>query len=99
MSDWNVKTSTLWLLGVIFVLMLVILVLPDIDLPDTAFHRRTAPVLVHAQANAAPIVVSIASVVRVPNALEDASGSLSLRDFSAPSPPNFHPILLRSIRC
>jgi hypothetical protein len=99
MSDWNVKTSTLWLLGFIFVLMLVILVLPDIDLPDTAFHRGTAPVLVHAQANAPPTVVSVALVVGAPSAFENASASLSLGEFRVPSPPNFRSILLRSIRC
>ncbi len=61
MSNWNIKLSTLLILSGIVFLMLLIVVLPDVDLPDTAFHRGTAPVVVHAQATAAPAVVIVAS--------------------------------------
>ena len=54
MSRWNVKTSTLILLGSVVFIVLLLVVLPNVDPPDTAFHRGTAPVVVHAQATATP---------------------------------------------
>jgi len=98
MSRWNVKASTLFLLGAVVCVMLVIVVLPDVDLLDAAFHRGTAPAVLHAQATAAPAAVSVALVAQVPLA-EHAWTSLRLTEFRVPSPPNFLPILLRSIRC
>ena len=98
MSQWNVKKSTLVILGGLTFLMLLIVVLPDVDLPDTAFHRGTAPVVVHAQVSAAPIFVSVAAVIPTP----DANAASNWQDPGAPvatGDPNFRPILLRSIRC
>ena len=57
MKRWNISPAALVILGGVVVLMLLIVVLPDIDLPDTAFHRGTAPILVHARATSAPAVV------------------------------------------
>lgn len=79
--------------------MLLIVVLPDVDLPDTAFHRNTAPAAVHALATAAPVVVIVAAIFQIPFVDETP------RTLSRPGPlvisphPNFRPILLRSIRC
>jgi hypothetical protein len=99
MSRWNAKTSTLFLLGGVVFLMLLIVVLPDVDLPDTAFHRGTAPIAVHAQATSAPPPVIVASTIQL-----HSGGQLGLfvlqSNELAPLPhPNFRPILLRSIRC
>jgi hypothetical protein len=99
MSRWNVKASTLLILGCVVFLMLLIVVLPDVDLPDTAFHRGTAPVVVHAQATAAPAAVTVASVFQLPDAEQAARPSYYSRSLSASPDPNFRPILLRSIRC
>lgn len=99
MGSWNVKTSTLVILGCVIFLMLLIIVLPDVDLPDTAFHRNTAPAALHAQATAAPVVVVVAAIFQITFADETP------RTLSRPGPllisphPNFRPILLRSIRC
>lgn len=98
MGRWNAKASTLFLLGAVVCVMLLIVVLPDVDLLDAAFHRGTAPAVLHAQATAAPTAVNIAFIVQVPVA-EHAWTSLRLTEFSVPSPPNFRPILFRSIRC
>jgi hypothetical protein len=99
MSQWNVKASTLFILSCIVVLMLLIAVLPDVDLPDTAFHRGTAPEVVHAKATAPPIAVIVATVLQ----FSDTGGIWRpLRDLeplAVASDPNFRPILLRSIRC
>jgi hypothetical protein len=98
MAQWNVKASTLFILGCVTFLMLLIVVLPDVDLPDTAFHRRTAPVLVHAQATAAPAAVTVAAAFRIPDTEESSRPFCELRACGTNSDPNFRPILLRSIR-
>lgn len=98
MSHWNVKASTLLILGCIGFLMLLILVLPDVDLPDTAFHRGTAPVVVHSQATAGPAVVTIAALIQfgAPDLAAHVFPALVTPDLV--TEPNFRPILLRSIR-
>ena len=98
MSRWNIKGPTLLILGSMTFLMLLIVVLPDVDLPDTAFHLGTAPVVVHANATAAPVVVTVASVAKFPDA-DEASQPYDSRAGIGATEPNFRPILLRSIRC
>lgn len=98
MSQWNVKTSTLFILGCMSFLMLLIVALPDVDLPDTAFHRGTAPVVVHAQANGPPAAVMVAPVARFTAGLE-SSPLADWRGLTHSSDPNFRSILLRCIRC
>ncbi len=99
MSKWNVKASVLYMLGCVVFVMLLIVVLPFIDLPDTAFHRGTAPSVVHALATNAPGVIAIPAVFRV------ADPIIRFRPFlDAVAPdlnpdPNFRPFFLRSIRC
>ncbi len=99
MSRWNVKASTLFILSFVALVMLLIVVLPDVDLPDTAFHRGTAPIVVHAQANAAPSVIAVASIFQLPRAVEARRPSHEPMGLRTNSDPNFRPILLRSIRC
>jgi len=99
MSQWKVKASTLWVLGGLVFLMLLILFLPDVDLPDTAFHRGTAPVVVHANANSAPPPLMVASVLPLHGIVQYALALHMLSEFDLTLEPNFRPILLRSIRC
>jgi hypothetical protein len=99
MSRWKVKTWALLVLGGVVFLMLLIVVLPDVDLPDTAFHRGTAPVVVHTQATAAPAPVVVASVLQVHSAAQYALALERFSEFILTRNPNFRPILLRSIRC
>lgn len=99
MSRWNVKASTLFILSCLVVIMLLIVVLPDdVDLPDTAFHQGTAPVVVHARGTTGLAAVIIA----VPFHLLDPgqiSGPLwEHHGFASNLDPNFRPILFRSIR-
>jgi hypothetical protein len=98
MSNWNIKPTTLVILGGLAFLMLLILVLPDVDLPDTAFHRGTAPVLLHAQATSAPPALIVAAVPQF-HATAYILALLWVSAFSEPPDPNFRPIFLRSIRC
>ena len=98
MARWNIKPAALFILGGVVILMLLIVVLPDVDLPDTAFHRGTAPVAVHAQATAAPAVVTIVAVLELPNAAEAYRPFYQLGALALSPRPNSRPILLRSIR-
>jgi len=99
MSQWNIKPSTVVILCSIFFLMLLIAVLPDVDLPDTAFHRGTAPAVVHAQATTAPLAVVVATTFQL-HTLD--ANAIFPREMQVPvmnGDPNLRPILLRSIRC
>jgi hypothetical protein len=99
MSRWKIHTSARWILGSVFVLMLIIVILPDVDLPDTAFHRGTAPVVVHSQATAAPTSVPVALSFQVAREQGNTCRANQPSEFHAGSGPNFRPILFRSIRC
>jgi hypothetical protein len=83
---------------VIFV-MLLIVVLPDVDLLDTAFQRGTAPISIHAQATSPPGAVNTPAALQLPDRASDAFHGLhGLKNSAILSGPNFLPILLRSIR-
>ena len=99
MKRWNISSAALIVLGFMAVVMLLIVVLPDdVDLPDTAFHRGTAPVLVHSQATSAPAAVTVATAVPLLDAPE-AYGLFYQPGQLALSPPsNSRPVLFRSIR-
>jgi hypothetical protein len=99
MSRWNVKTSTLILLGSVVFIVLLLVVLPNVDPPDTAFHRGTAPVVVHAQATATPPATLVASAFQIANAVAQEWIPLRLAASAVVSPPDSLPILLCSIRC
>lgn len=98
MSQWNAKTSTLIILAGLTVLILVIVYLPDVDLPDTAFHGGTAPVVIHARATAAPAVVAVSAVSQCLHQHE-ARAHFEPRAFIQNSDPSFRSILFGSIRC
>jgi hypothetical protein len=99
MTRWTISPASLFLLGGMIVLMLLIVVLPDdVDLPDAAFHRGTAPIAVHAQATSAPATITISAL---PPVLLGAESFPYLFERTAPAVypiPNFRPILLRTIR-
>jgi hypothetical protein len=98
MSQWKVKAPALFVLSGLVFIMLLIVVLPDVDLPDTAFHQGTAPLLVHARANAAPVVVAVAPVLHYPEFAQSWYLDRDREVFYGNLDPNFRPILLRSIR-
>ena len=97
MSRWNINTPTLLILSIVVAFMLVIVILPDVDLPATAFHRGTAPLVVHARATTPPPAVSVAALFQFPDAVQFWRPDRDL-DVAARLDPNFRPILLRSIR-
>jgi hypothetical protein len=63
-AKWNVAPSvSVFLLGIL-ILIGLIQVLPQVDLPDTAFHEDTAPVVVKFRVAAAPVTFSAILTVR-----------------------------------
>jgi hypothetical protein len=99
MSRWNASTSTLILLGSAVFVVLLLVVLPNVDPPDTAFHRETAPVVLHAQANAAPPLMVVAPLLPRVAAAQYDWLSLRLSKTAVLLPPHDRPIQLCSIRC
>ena len=98
MFRWKVPTSTvLVLLSMVFI-MLLIVYLPDVDLPDTAFHQGTAPLVIHARANAAPPAVAVTPLFQFPEFQQFWSPERQREIVAGNVDPNFRPILLRSIR-
>jgi hypothetical protein len=100
MSRWNASTSTLILLGSAVFVVLLLVVLPNVDPPDTAFHRGTTPVALHTQANAAPPLIIVAAPVgpRLATAQRDWL-LLRLSKTAVLLPPTDRTIQLCSIRC
>jgi hypothetical protein len=98
MSRWKVKTPTVVILSCLVFIMLLIVVLPDVDLPDTAFHQGTAPLVVHARGTTAPPVVAVAALFQYPKIAQfwrpDRESDVAFAHLD----PNFRPILFRSIR-
>jgi hypothetical protein len=100
MSEWRINPASVFLLSGLIVLMLLIVILPDdVDLPDAAFHRGTAPVVVHDQATSAPLAITIAAAVPLPSPIETFYFFHRPTDSELYLSPSFRPILLRSIRC
>jgi hypothetical protein len=99
MAQWKLKPAALIVLGSVIFIMLLIVVLPDVDLLDTAFQRGTAPITIHTQATSAPASVSVAAIFQTSrHAGESFRHFPELRNLAVYSAPNFLPILLRSLR-
>lgn len=98
MSRWKIKTPTLVILSCLVFIMLLIVVLPDVDLPDTAFHQGTAPLVVHARGTTAPPAVAVAALFQFPKIATFWRPDRDPDVACARLDPNFRPILFRSIR-
>jgi hypothetical protein len=90
----------LWVLLVLLMgLIVVILVLPEVDLPDTAFYTNTAPAILHARVTPAraPLVWSATLMISL-FLLSWEPGRAQLRP-AVRSENNFLPILYRCLLC
>ena len=91
--------STLAIVACLLFGVLVILALPNFELPDTAFHRGTTPVVMPAHATPGLATLTIATTVRLAQKMGSSrviSGPKVLADASS---PNFLHILLQTLRC
>jgi len=98
MSQWKLKPWAIFMLGGIVFLMLLIVILPDVDLPDTAFHNGNAPIVFHARVTSAPATITAPGAFRLTIAANTFPRFYEQHASAAYSAPNFLPILLRSIR-
>ena len=87
------------LLMSLLVIIFLILVLPQVDLPDTAFHRGTAPVEVHARVMAVPTMVGMIAAFRFHSSAQTAYPRRERSLLFAHAAPNFLPLLHHSLRC
>ena len=99
MPQWRIGAlSTLLLAGLIVLILIIVLVPDDVDLPDAAFHRGTAPLAVHALATSAPLVIVIAIVTPFLSPIESLGHWRLPWEHELSFAPNFRPILLHTIR-
>jgi len=99
MRRWAIKPSVrATLLGMLF-LVFLILVLPDVDLPDAAFHSGTAPVSLHARAVTPPSLLTIATFVPISFPIQTTTNPSAGTPSVNPVSVDSLPILHRSLRC
>src|SRR5437879_443553 len=98
MERWTINRTSLLILASVIFVMLVIVVLPFVDLLDTAFHSGTAPAAVHARATSTPAALSTIAAFQQVQA-DQMQGHLQEQFVLVVSAdPNFLPILFQSIR-
>jgi hypothetical protein len=99
MGRWTIRPSCLFVLVTLLFLIVLILVLPEVDLPDTAFHSGTAPVDVHSRAISAPGLLSVGTAVRFCFSTHLASRQREHARVFAYAVSRFLPLLQCSLRC
>jgi hypothetical protein len=99
MGRWTIGPSRLLVLLSWLLLITLILVLPQVDLPDTAFHRGTAPVDVHSRVTSAPGLLSVSTDVQVSFSAHPASRFREHGLSFAHATSVCLPLLHRSLRC
>lgn len=96
--NYAIKPTRLLILAGTLMTVLLVLVLPQVDLPATAFHQGTAPAAVHARGTAAVSPFPVSTSVRLffvnhQRGQQDHASPLLYVTASA------LPILHRSLRC
>jgi hypothetical protein len=86
------------LLVPILIVIAVVQVLPQVDLPETAFHEDTAPVVIKSRALAVP-VFSIDNLNRANDALRFIAMTAVERLKMDPTGQNSIPLFLSTLRC
>jgi hypothetical protein len=64
-SKWNINSVSVAILVSMMVLFVLILVLPQVDLLDTAFHRDSAPTAIKARSISAPVFAVVNAALPV----------------------------------
>jgi hypothetical protein len=99
MGRWTIKPSVIAaLLGVLCVVLMV-LVLPDVDLPDAAFHGGSAPAVVHARSVSPPGFLTVAALIPFSFSARPLGHRWAESGLSAHSSVDSIPILHRALRC
>jgi hypothetical protein len=98
MKHWRINWPSAILLLSMLLIIAAILILPQVDLLDTAFQRNTAPVVVHSQTVRAPLASAARPAVAMV-ALTDVGVPAEHMPVITVGDANFLPILFHSIRC
>ena len=56
----------IWLLMVLLCNIAIVLIVPEVDLPDTAFQRNSSPLTVHAVSHQVPGLTRSYGLLRIP---------------------------------
>ena len=99
MSRWTLRPLNLSILLGLLSLIVLVLVLPQVDLPDTALRGGTAPIDIHARATADPILASISLSIPLGFPTHPALRRFDRSPSSTHTPSSFLPLLHRSLRC
>jgi hypothetical protein len=99
MERWTINRLCLSVLVCLLLLVVLIQVLPQVDLPDTAFHGGTAPLDVHSRVTYAPGLVGVGAAVSFSFSAHAASRRLEHSWLFAHATTSFLPLLHRSLRC
>jgi hypothetical protein len=99
MGRWTIKPSVLVALLGVLGMVLLVLVLPDVDLPDAAFHGGSAPVIVHSRSVTAPGLLTVAAIIDFDFSAYTLAQRWTDTTLSARSSVDSLPILHRALRC
>lgn len=62
-GNWRIAGWSAFTLVTVLLVIILIVILPQVDLLDTAFHNGTAPIVIHSQANARPVFNTLFAVL------------------------------------
>ena len=96
---WTINPSCLFVLMSVLFLIVLILVLPEVDLPDTAFHGGTTPLDVHSGATSAPVLLNVGTTLPFSFPNHTASRRREHSLLFAHVTSSLLPLLHRSLRC
>jgi hypothetical protein len=99
MSRWTISPAQLFVLGLAVFVILLLVLLPQADPLDTAFHRGTAPAVVHANATSTPAILSLAVPFHFLQGAGAPGHSHQPPTVTVYSSPKFLRILHHSFRC
>jgi len=99
MSRWTISPARLFVLGLAVFIILLLVLLPQADPLDTAFHRGTAPAVVHADATSTPAILSLAVPFHFLQSAVAPGHSYEQPTVTVYSSPKFLRILHHSFRC
>jgi hypothetical protein len=89
---WIVLLSTLTIIA-------LILVLPDVDLLDTAFHSNTSPLVIHASGTSAPSGAMSVSSFHLASVFKGSGNFHRHADFTGRATHSFITDLTHCLRC
>lgn len=99
MKRWTINPSRLLVLMCGLLAIVTLLILPDVDPPDTAFHQGTAPLVVHARSSSAPSLTTASAAFQGNFSAQVSERRREHSVQSAYTPHSSLPLLHRSLRC